>query len=127
MIKKFPKSLDNSKFVAKTASEAYGLLTQAYGEHVLGQTTYFEWFKSIKNGRTSTEDDERARRARRPSTSVCAEKIEEIQQIIMQDRRMTMREISEETEISLGTVLTAHSNRRFVDDTYCFKICASSF
>lgn len=87
--------------LGKTASEAYGLLKQAYGEDALGQTTCFEWFKRFKNGRTSTDDDERAGR---PSTSVSARNIEEVKQKIMQNRRLTIREISEEMGISFGSV-----------------------
>ena len=33
----------------KTAAESYRMLVQAYGEHALGKTQCFEWFKKFKS------------------------------------------------------------------------------
>jgi hypothetical protein len=37
----------------KSATEAYEMLQQAYGEDVLPQSTAFRWFKQFKEGRDS--------------------------------------------------------------------------
>jgi hypothetical protein len=49
--------------VGKTAAETHNMLREAYGDDALNQTTTYEWFKSFKNGRTSTDDDERSDRS----------------------------------------------------------------
>jgi histone-lysine N-methyltransferase SETMAR len=87
--------------VGKSATETYVLLNQAYGDVVLAQSNCFEWFKRFKNGRTSTEDDERVGR---PPTAVTAGNIEGVKCKIMEDRRLTIREISDDMNISFGSV-----------------------
>ena len=43
--------------IGKTATEAYQLLQQAYGEDPIGRTQVFGWFRRFKEGRTSVESD----------------------------------------------------------------------
>jgi hypothetical protein len=51
-----------SKFcfrVGKTAAETRNMLCEAYNDDALSQTMTYDWFKFFKNGRTSTDDNER--------------------------------------------------------------------
>jgi hypothetical protein len=44
----------------KSATETLEMLSEAFGEHSLSQTTCFEWHSHFKAGRVSVEDDERS-------------------------------------------------------------------
>jgi len=43
----------------KTAAESYRMLVEAYGEHALGKSQYFEWFKKFKSGDFDVRNEER--------------------------------------------------------------------
>jgi hypothetical protein len=62
-----------------------------------------EWFNRFKVGRTLADSDQRSGR---PSTSRNANVIENVPSLILEDRRLTVREIAEEVGISTGA---AHS------------------
>ncbi|KAJ8953856.1 hypothetical protein NQ318_006707 [Aromia moschata] len=57
----------------KTFTEAYAMLKEVYGNEQLSCTQVFEWFKRVKKGRETTEDDPHPGR---PSTSKTDENIE---------------------------------------------------
>ena len=41
--------------IGKTATITYQLLQQVYGEDAMGRTQVFDWFRQLKEGRTSLE------------------------------------------------------------------------
>ncbi|KAJ8934093.1 hypothetical protein NQ318_005086 [Aromia moschata] len=45
--------------LGKTCTEAYAMLKELYGNECLSRTQVFEWFKWFKEGRETTEDDQR--------------------------------------------------------------------
>ncbi|QQP49497.1 Transposase [Caligus rogercresseyi] len=45
----------------KTAAESHRMLLQAFGEHALGKTQCFEWFKWFKSGDFDVRNEERGR------------------------------------------------------------------
>ena len=57
----------------------------------MGRFQTFQWFSRFKAGRTSTDDDERSGR---PVSSSTPEMIERVRQIIREDRRRTIDEVS---------------------------------
>ena len=65
------------------------------------QTQIKEWFNRFKNGQMSVESEARSGR---PSTSRNEKLIEKVRQIVMEARRLTLREIVEKVEISRGSV-----------------------
>jgi len=74
----------------------------------MGITQIKEWYNRFKDSRTSVESDIRSGR---PSTSRNDERIEQVRTLVMQDRRVTVRELAEEVGISTGSVhsiLTDH-------------------
>jgi hypothetical protein len=73
------------------------MLREACGDDALSQTTTYERFKRLLNGRT-TDDDERSGR---PSTSRFEPLIAQVNNIIRENRRLTVREVAEEVGISL--------------------------
>ena len=82
------------------------MLQQAYGEDCLSRTQCYEWYQRFKSGRTSTENDPKSRRA---SSSTGDDHIEKVRSVIRENRRLTVREVSEEVGIcksSCHTILT---------------------
>ena len=84
----------------KTATECYEMLKTAFGEQAIGRSQPFQWFSQFKAGRTSTDDDERSGW---PVSSSMPEMIEWVRQIIYEDHRRTIDEVSMLVGISHGT------------------------
>jgi len=76
--------------IGKTATETYQLLQQAFGEDAMGRTQVFDWFRRVKESRTSVESD---LRSGRPSTSRNEEMIAKVRTIVRNNRRLTVREV----------------------------------
>lgn len=92
----------NIKFcvkLKKTAVETFSLLRQAYGNDAICKATCYEWYTRFKNGRTSLDDDARSGR---PSAAVTPENVTEIEQIVRQDRRITIAEVASMPTCHLG-------------------------
>jgi hypothetical protein len=60
----------------------------------MSRTQCFEWYSHFKTGRTSID---------RPSTSTDDVHIDAVRHLILQDRRLTIREIAEYVGISSGS------------------------
>ena len=86
--------------LGKTATECYEMLKTAFGEQAKGCSQTFQWFSRFKAGRTSTDDDEGSGR---PVSSSTPQMIERVHQIICEDRRLTIDEVSMLVGISHGT------------------------
>ncbi|UYV60506.1 hypothetical protein LAZ67_1001352 [Cordylochernes scorpioides] len=76
------------------------MLTVAYGEATLDRSNVYRWYKMFSEGREYVNDEERAGR---PSTSTTDEKINEVEKMILANRRITVREIAEDLNISIGS------------------------
>ncbi|XP_037942879.1 protein GVQW3-like [Teleopsis dalmanni] len=74
---------------------------KAYGDSSISRTQAYEWYKSFKKGREVTED---LPRSERPSTSNTEENVAKIKKIVLEDRRMTEKEIARDLNISNGSV-----------------------
>ena len=86
--------------LGKTVTECHEMLKTAFGEQATGRSQTFQWFSLFKAGRTSTDDDERSGR---PVSSSTPEMIERVRQIIREDRRHSIDEVSMLVGISHGT------------------------
>jgi len=86
--------------IGETATETYQLLQQAYGEDAMGRSQMYYWFRRFKEGRTSVESDPRSVR---PSTSRNEEMIAKVRTIFRNNRRLTVRETTDERGISVGS------------------------
>jgi len=90
----------------KTFTENFQILQQAYGENCLSRTQSYECYQRFKSGRTSIEDYPTSGR---PSSSTGDDHIEKVRSVIRENRRLTIREVSEEVGIcksSCHTILT---------------------
>ena len=48
-----------SYHLKKTAAESHRMLVEAYGEHALGKSQCFEWFKKFRSGNFDVRNEER--------------------------------------------------------------------
>ena len=99
-------------------SETYDMILKASGTDTMGHTQVEEWFRWFKEGRMSVEGDERSGR---PSTSRNQLTIDKMCSTMLDNQRITIRELSDKSELSLGSVV--YSDRRFGHERYLTEIC----
>jgi len=90
------------------------MLKFVYGDAAVTMKTVYEWFERFRVGCESVEDEEGSGR---PSASKPRENVERVSEMIRSNRRLTVREISEDLDISYGPVqniLTTDLNMRRV-------------
>ena len=107
----------NIKFLTKlgkSATETYNLLTEVYGDQCLSRTQVLEWFKKFKGGREYAGDD---LKSCRPSTAKTQENVEKVTRTVRGDCRLSIRAISELTNISKESV------RQILHDDLGMKRC----
>ncbi|VEN60324.1 unnamed protein product [Callosobruchus maculatus] len=80
-------------------ADVFRMLTVAYGEATLDQSNVYRWYKMFSEGREDVNDEERAGR---PSTSTTDENIDKVKKIVLANRRITVREVAEDLNISIG-------------------------
>ncbi|XP_064090683.1 protein GVQW3-like [Macrobrachium nipponense] len=78
-------------------------IQQAFGDEAMGITQIKEWYNRFKQGKISVESKSWSGR---PSTSRNEEFVENVRQIVEDDRHITIKEIAEEVGISTGSVHT---------------------
>ena len=76
------------------------MLTIAYGEFTLSKKNVYKWYKLFQEGRENVEDEPRPGR---PSTSTTDENVEAVKEIVLKNRRITIREVAEDVGISVGS------------------------
>jgi len=107
----------NMKFcfkLQKSAKETHEMLKLVYGDASTTMKTVYKCFEQFCNGCESVEDEEGSGC---PSTSKIKENVERVSKMIRSNRQLTIREISEDTNISYGSVqniLTTDLNMRRV-------------
>ena len=83
--------------LGKSAKEAYSMLKEVYKGTCLTERTVFRWYVNFKSGREETKDSERTGR---PTTVKTPENVEKVKQMILVDRRMSVRIIADKLEIN---------------------------
>ena len=76
------------------------MLKNAYGESAMSKTRVYEWYKRFQDGREDVEDDERPGR---PNTSTTDVTVEKVKEMVMNDRRITIRQVADDIGISIGS------------------------
>ena len=100
----------------KSATETFASLTEAYGDATLSRIMVFKWHKAFKEGQENVEDDPRSGR---PISSTNDENVEVVRAVMVKDRRLSVRMITEETGLDRNAV-----NRILTDHLHMRKICA---
>ena len=70
-------------------SEIYRRIKAQYGESCLNENRVFKWASSFKKGRTSVEDEPRAGRPKEASTPA---KVQAVDKLVREDRRLKVGE-----------------------------------
>ena len=83
--------------LGKSATETFEMIQQGFGDQSLSRTQVFQWHAPFKTGRTSVDNYEHT--GWRTSCTT-PETVAQIQELIRQDRRLT---IAEEVEVGYGT------------------------
>ncbi|UYV65275.1 hypothetical protein LAZ67_3003775, partial [Cordylochernes scorpioides] len=113
------------KFCVKNeikCADAFRMLTVAYGEATLDRSNVYRWYKMFLEGREDVNEEERAGR---PSTSTTDEKINEVEKMILANRRITVREVAEDLNISIGSGVVHHDflpQGRTVNEEYYLQV-----
>lgn len=96
--------------------QIHNRMVVVYGEDAPSYATIKRWAAEFHRGRTSLEDDPRSGR---PSEAVCQENCSAVEQIVLQDRRINVRQIADTVGISTGSVKTILRDRLLMT-----KVCA---
>jgi len=105
-----------------TQVEIIQKIQQAFGDDAMSITRIKEWYNCFKDGSTSVDSEPRHGR---PSTSQNDNVINQVQTLVMQDRRITVRELADEVGVSIGsvhTILTADLGLRRVSVKFVPKL-----
>ena len=76
------------------------MLKVAYDEYTVCQKSIYKWYKLFTEGQEEMNDDARPGR---PCTSTINENTEAVKEIVMENRRITIREVAEDVGISVGS------------------------
>jgi hypothetical protein len=76
------------------------MIQQTFGDQILSRTQVFQWHARFKTGRMSVDDD---KHTGRPTSCTTPETVAQIQELVCQDRRRTIHDITEEVGIGYGT------------------------
>jgi hypothetical protein len=86
----------NIKFcvkLGKMPTDTYEILQTVYGDEALSCSSVFEWFKRFKYWREDLQDDPRRKL---PTTSRNADTIAKVRKLVIRDRRLTLRMMSDQ-------------------------------
>ena len=83
--------------------EIHGQLSETCSDGIMDVKNVHSWVRQFKEGRTSCENNPKEPR---PCTSQSEDMIARVEQVVMEDRRLSVRQIAASTGISLGSVDT---------------------
>ena len=77
------------------------MLKLVYGNAAVNMRMVYKWFERFRNGCESVEVEERSGRS---STSKTQENVKRVSEMIRSNKRLTIREISEDQSVSYESV-----------------------
>ena len=89
--------------MGKDSVQAKQWLDKSYSDSAPPETTVKKWYAGFNHGRTHTND---AECSGRPNSSVVPENTKKLNQLVLPDRKLMLREIAKELKISDGSVFT---------------------
>jgi transposase len=100
--------------LGKTATETHEMVVRVYGDAAVSRKAVYKWRERFRGGAESAEGGQRSGR---PSTSTIDENVSKINEMIRENRKLTIRQISNALNISFASmqlVLTKNLNIRRV-------------
>lgn len=91
------------KFCVKSkikSCDVVKMVETAFGDTDMSKATVCRWYNRFMEGREDINADDRAGR---PSTSTTEDNLEKIKDLVLENRRITVREVEEEVGISYGS------------------------
>ena len=88
-------------------SKTLEMIKVVYGDCTVSQKSVYKWYKLFTEGREEVNDDARPGQ---PSTSTTNENTEAVKKIVMENRRITMREVAEDAGKSVASCHTIFSD-----------------
>lgn len=86
-----------------SGSDTLKMLQKAFSDNTMSRATVYDWHKLFKEGRECVEDEARPGR---PSTSTDEQHVNKIKELVLENRRLTTRELADMVGISNGSVNT---------------------
>jgi len=105
----------------KTPKESHAILTETLGEHAPSYATFKNWVAQFKRGNFSTCD---APRPGRPKTVTTPKIIDQINELILEDRRISAKSIAEQLGISrkrVGSIIHEDMDMRKLSTNWVLK------
>ncbi|XP_076053595.1 protein GVQW3-like [Oratosquilla oratoria] len=100
----------------RTPQETFDEMKETYGDDAPSYDLVKRWHREFKHGRNSVET---APRPGRPPSAIDEAPIRQVEAAILEDRRITTRQIDQEVKISTGSVETV-----IHDNLYMHKVSA---
>ncbi|CUT99426.1 flj37770 protein [Echinococcus multilocularis] len=83
-----------------TATKTLEIIQKAFGDHALSKTRVFHWYKMFRAGRERVENEPRSSRL---STSTNERHVAQVRDLVINNSRITIRNIIEQVPISFGS------------------------
>lgn len=83
------------------------MLKKGFGDEAMEKTGVYKWHSRFRGGREVVNDDHRDGR---PSTSKTDDNVEKIREMLMANRKLTIRELTEELNVAYGTIQSILAN-----------------
>jgi len=98
------RSVVRFMMLQKKASKAiHEELMSTMGDNVVAYATVKKWAALFKTGRDSVDDDPSSGR---PLTGLTEENVKAVENLVMEDRRVSVRRIAAEVKLSVGSIET---------------------
>jgi hypothetical protein len=84
----------------KSATETLQMVNAADGDQALSHSNVFRWYGRLRNGRKDIEDDPKSGR---PTECCNDNNVENISQLLLQNRQLSLRMLADEVNIGKDT------------------------